>query len=120
MTEHDKKTAELAEKSMADYNKSAKYLNPLKIGTKVMIQDHQTKLWNRTGIVVTAGKHRKYWIKLPSGRCLMRNRRFLRPLMEMKDDKKCEENSPEPKSKIKEEPRRSARVRFGPDRFRYD
>ena len=36
------------------------------------------KLWDRYGIVVDIGKHRRFYVKTNSGRALVRNRRFLR------------------------------------------
>ena len=63
-----------------EYNKRAKHLNPLKIGQHVRIQDHITKKWLRSGLIIGVGRNRDYHIKLPSGRVCWRNRRFIRPL----------------------------------------
>jgi transposase InsO family protein len=116
LDEHDSKTAELAKKAMDHYDKNTKSLPPLEVGSKVLVQDHQTKLWDRTGNVVTVGPHRKYWIKLPSGRCLWRNRKFLRPLKEDAGPERTEQIVQEPKQ---DAPRRGTRVRFSPDRLTY-
>ena len=60
------------------YNQTAKALPPLEIGARVAVQDTQTRLWNCYGVVVQIGRHRKYFVRLQSGRVLVRNRRFLR------------------------------------------
>ena len=60
------------------YNASAHDLPSFNMGTKVVVQDHSTKKWDKSGIIVQIGDNRDYWIKLPSGRVWRRNRRFLR------------------------------------------
>ena len=60
------------------YNQSARSLRELDVGSQVDIQHPRTKLWCESGVVVEIGRHRDYTIKLPSGRILRRNRRFLR------------------------------------------
>jgi len=60
------------------YDKTSSPLPPLRIGTRVRIQDPITKLWSATGVVVAIGQRRDYYVKLPSGRVYWRNRRFLR------------------------------------------
>ena len=47
--------------------------------THVDIQDPTSKLWTRRGVIVGIGRHRDYNVKLPSGRILCHNRRYLRP-----------------------------------------
>ncbi|CAA9994686.1 unnamed protein product, partial [Nesidiocoris tenuis] len=64
------------------FNKNAKNLNPLDVGTNVRIQNPSTKKWDMTGIIVDRGEYRKYTIKCPSGRVLIRNRRFLKRTQE--------------------------------------
>ena len=79
----DKWDAALSDLQVAaetEYNKRAKHLNPLKIGQHVRIQDHITKKWLRSGLIIGVGRNRDYHIKLPSGRVCWRNRRFIRPL----------------------------------------
>ena len=61
------------------YDRSARPLSPLALGSHVDVQHPVTKLWSRSGVVVDVGRHRDYQIKLPSGRLLRRNRRFIRP-----------------------------------------
>ena len=58
------------------YNTGAKRLPNLHVGDKVHIQDEVTKEWSCTGIIVETAPYRKN-IRLPSGRIMIRNRRFL-------------------------------------------
>jgi transposase InsO family protein len=60
------------------YNSRATDLPALQAGNKVAIQDQETKRWDRYGEIVEVGDHRRYFIKLASGRVLCRNRRHLR------------------------------------------
>lgn len=54
-------------------------LPPLEPGTQVRVQDANSKLWDRTGIIIAARPHRQYLVKLAgSGRISIRNRRHLR------------------------------------------
>ena len=75
----DERAALEHEKVRTHYNKRARKLLPLGIGTTVRVQNHSTKLWDRVGIIVAVGRFRDYRIKFPSGSVLWRNRRFLRP-----------------------------------------
>ncbi len=121
LDEHDSKMAELANKTMEHYDKSARKLPPLKVGTRVSIQNATSKVWDRVGQIVATGPHRKYQVKCPSGRCLWRNRRFLRPIPNICSEPKTEEEEDDgiiPKSNCKEL-RRSKRVRFKVDRLNY-
>lgn len=60
------------------YNRMTKDLPEISIGTRVRIQDAITKLWDREGVILDIGKYRDYKIRLPSGRILTRNRKFLK------------------------------------------
>ena len=60
------------------YNKSARPLTSLKIGSNVRLQDPVSKRWDKVGVIVGVGYKRDYHVKLPSGRVMWRNRRFLR------------------------------------------
>ena len=60
------------------YNDSAHTLAPLKVGSNVRLQDPVSKRWDKVGVIVGIGYKRDYHVKLPSGRVLWRNRRFLR------------------------------------------
>ena len=77
----DNLSASLRKKSEDCYNRTAHPLVPLRIGTKVDVQDHRTKKWTSPGAVVAVGRNRDYYIRMPSGRVYWRNRRFLRPYM---------------------------------------
>ncbi|KAF0295307.1 hypothetical protein FJT64_007138 [Amphibalanus amphitrite] len=46
--------------------------------SQVAIQDPATKRWSRHGVITDVGPHRRYYVRLPKGRVLTRNRRFLR------------------------------------------
>ena len=63
-----------------EHNKRAKHLNPLKIGQHVCIQDHITKKWLQSVLIIGVGKNGDYHIKLPSGQFCWRNRRFIPPI----------------------------------------
>lgn len=76
--ECDEKAEDLKAKTTDRYNMSAVPLTALKIGNYVDIQDHATRLWASTGVIVAVGHRRDYLIRLSSGRILWRNRRFLR------------------------------------------
>ena len=129
MEDHDKKTAEATEKATARYDATSKSRTPIPVGSQVRIQHHSTHLWDRVGKVLFQGKSRDYQVKLPSGRVIWRNRRFLRPIPEEPpmevDTKLSEEQAKVPEAKMKKEasktdqmPRRSKRVRFKPDRYK--
>ena len=60
------------------YDRHARDLRDLDVGSQVAVQDSATKRWDRFGIVTEVGPHRRYFVRLPSGRVLTRNRRFLR------------------------------------------
>ena len=60
------------------YDKGAHGLKPLNVEDKVVVQHEETKRWDRKGIIIEKGDHRKYLIKLDNGRRIWRNRRFLR------------------------------------------
>ncbi|KAK4327848.1 hypothetical protein Pmani_001697 [Petrolisthes manimaculis] len=54
--------------------------HPLAPGSSVLVQDQQTKTWNRTGTVVENKDNRQYLIRLQgSGRISLRTREHLRP-----------------------------------------
>ena len=89
-----------------------------------------SKLWDRSGVVVDVGSHRKYFIRLPSGRILTRNRRFLRRWYSptfLSDNTEQQQQLPSPPSNpasasapvssTKQQLRRSARVKKKPDRL---
>ena len=139
MEQYDATRAELAKKTEERYNASAKDLPEIGVGSFVRVQDPVSKLWDRTGHVVSRGKSRDYRIKMPSGRVLWRNRRFLKPAPEPNTGDTASppsgDKSPGPRKEPEEAdqasstpgtpasgrllPRRSSRVRFKPDRLHY-
>ena len=77
IAEWDKNRAKTKAKVKRAYDRHAKALEPLAIGDEVRIQDPSTKKWDRTGTVMETRPNRSYEVKLPSGRILWRNRRYL-------------------------------------------
>ena len=75
----DRRTAQQFAATANSYNKSARDLRNLSIGTTVDIQHPRTKLWSASGKIVAIDPNRNYMVKLPSGRVYWRNRCFLRP-----------------------------------------
>ena len=69
---------EEATKRRLYYNQGAHGLKPLGINDKVVVQHEETKRWDRKGIIIQKGPHRKYCIKLENGRSIWRNRRFVK------------------------------------------
>lgn len=127
--ECDARASRIQQQVQQRYNSSAYTLPPLKIGCEVRLQDPTTRRWDRVGSVVGIGRHRDYLVKLPSGRTLWRNRRFVRPTPVPSDrlpgdrtsaatGASCDERtrSTQPPS----QPRRSTRRRRSPSRLRYD
>ena len=75
----DAKAAAQQQQTIERYDSSARNHRPLLIGQRVLVQDPRSGLWDRTGVVTGIGKRRDFLIRLPSGRILWRNRRYLRP-----------------------------------------
>ena len=70
--------SKVQEKVEGRYNRRAKDLPNLQPGIEVVLQNHDSKRWDTYGVIVDVGPHRKYFIRLASGRILTRNRRFIR------------------------------------------
>ena len=71
--------AQVTQQSTTDYyNTHAHPLADIDIGSNVAIQNPHTKLWDIYSIVTDISPNRRYYVKTPSGRVLVRNRRFLR------------------------------------------
>ena len=68
-------TREAVERS---YNHHARMLPEIIVGSKVALQNNETKRWDIYGTVTDIGPHRRYFVKTQSGHILVRNRRFLR------------------------------------------
>ena len=58
-------------------DRSATY-RQLQVGSRVALQDPATRRWDRLGVVAEVGPHRRYFVRLPSGRVLTRSARSLR------------------------------------------
>ena len=78
MEKCDRRAAARAQSAKASYDAHSRPLPPLQTGNHVRIQDTVSKRWDRVGVVVEVRHPRDYCIRLPSGRLLWRNRRFLR------------------------------------------
>ncbi|XP_064100829.1 uncharacterized protein K02A2.6-like [Macrobrachium nipponense] len=78
--EYDRRVASCSQAAKIRYDSHAHPLAPLKLDDNVRIQDPISKRWDKTGVIMGIGKSRDYHVKLPSGRILWRNRRFLRPV----------------------------------------
>ena len=74
----ERATAERQENTREAYNQHARDLPALVIGSPVALQNTATGTWDRHGIITDIGPHRRYFIRLPSGRVFTRNRRHLR------------------------------------------
>ena len=64
--------------SAAYYNTHAHPLSDIKIGSRVTIQNLQTKAWDIYCIVIEVSPERHYYVKTQGERVLVRNRRFIR------------------------------------------
>ena len=77
--EADAAAADMKDDAERRYNQHAKDLPALGVGSQVMVQNNVTKRWDRCGVVTEVDhRRRRYFIRLPSGRVLTRNHRFLR------------------------------------------
>ena len=76
--EIDQRVEASRETTEENYNRHAHSLTDIGVGSNVAVHNDETKQWDIYGVVVDIGPYRKYFIKLPSGRVLTRNRRFLR------------------------------------------
>jgi hypothetical protein len=61
------------------YDEHARPLAPLPLGTHVRIWNPKSKLWDKTGVIVSVGRYRSYRVKFAS--VLWRNHHFLRPMI---------------------------------------
>ncbi len=129
LDEYDRKAAEIKEKAKVAYDDTAHDLKQIPVGASVRIQDTTTKLWDRIGEILSHGRHRDYRVRLPSGRCVWRNRRLLRQTSPPDRQAELKNNIKAPDVKMtagktkstetaaKPAQRRSRRVRFAPDRY---
>ena len=85
-TEHlERREREMARRgeTLQESSKYRRILPELSVGDAVRIQNPVTKRWDRTGVVTRLLRSiRQYTVRLDgSGRLVMRNRRFLRPIL---------------------------------------
>ena len=143
MDEYDLKMSKIQGDATDHYNEHAHKLPQLAVGALVRLQDPKSKLWDKTATILSRGKWLNYRVRLPSGRCYWRNRRFLRPAhappppdaaSDEDDGNETPSSSKEPAKKTsakhqdvqdqdaedqKKQPRRSRRIRFAPTRLTY-
>ena len=115
---YDKRASEQRDSAIQAYDRSSKPIGLLQLGTTVRVQDPRTKLWDSIATIISIGKHRTYRVRLPSGRVLWRNRRFLR----ISQPASASPATTPPLSDNKQEPtstgpRRSTRPRHTPQRW---
>ena len=125
--EMDLKNSERDKKIREHYDLTAKPLPQLDPGQKIFVQNQTTKRWDKHAIVISTGsRSRSYKIKFPDGRILWRNRRFLRPAKEGREEREennMEEDDMKEKDDLKKPKpilnlnRRSNRTRKPPIRF---
>lgn len=84
--EFDRKISNLNKRTEKHYNKSSRPLESLKINCQVRLQNPASKRWDKIGIVVGIGRRRDYFVKLPCGKLVWRNRKFIRPTVESERD----------------------------------
>ena len=76
----DQRAADRCDTTIRRYTRRSNHLGPLNLGSSVCVQDPQSKLWDRVATVVSLGQHHTYRVRLPSGRVLWHNRRYLRQI----------------------------------------
>ena len=113
----EKSLLESKEKSEIYYNQNARTLPDINVGSNVAIHNGETKQWDIYGIVVEIGPYRRYYIKLRSGRILVRNRRFLRRRVPISSVPLGMNQDQVPPVAARPVPRRSARSRRRPKRL---
>ncbi|XP_042891228.1 uncharacterized protein K02A2.6-like [Penaeus japonicus] len=101
----DRRAKECAKDVETRFNKHARALSTLKLGTQVRIQDPTSKHWD-----IVNSKSHDYHIKMPSGRILWRNHRFLHPVCFPPSELPDTDDSGTPSKPP--EPRRSERIKM--------
>ena len=104
-----------------NYDKQSRNLPHLKAGDRVVVQDFQSNRWCISATVVKREGLRRYLVRCPSGRILVRNRRFLRsaPLEQTQEETSYNENQDRSSSNESPKMRRSKRARKSPNRLQY-
>ena len=82
--EYDEKVSKSKLMTEEYYSWKSKILRPLKVNAEVRLQNPLTKIWDRVGCIVGVRRTRDYFIKLPCGKVMWRNRKFIRPTIAMK------------------------------------
>ena len=118
--EAEKRAISTREAVELSYNRHARNLPEITIGSRVALQNNETKRWDIYGTVTEIGPHRRYFVKTQSGRVLARNRRFLRRRVVMPIPQPCgatQHCSQQPPSLDTPQPRRSSRGHQKPQRL---
>ena len=76
--EIEKQVTKSLQDAQVYYNQHTANLPDIGIGSCVVLQHPQTKMWDIYGIVVDIGPYCRYFVKTQSVRVLTRNHRFLR------------------------------------------
>lgn len=88
----EEKRAMGREKMKENHDKSAKSLQPLNIGQKVRLQNPLSKIWDKTGTINDVRQNgRSYEIQLKSGKNILRNRHFIKPITHFQEEQNREE-----------------------------
>ena len=66
------------EKVKDRYDSRARDLPEFSVGTRVRVQDPRTRRWDRCGVVISVGPHRRYRVRFDDGGVVDRNRCHLR------------------------------------------
>ena len=83
-------------------------LQPLEVNQKVLVQDAISKAWKETGTVSSIRTYRRsYEILMESGSTILRNRKFLKPILDTENDSTV---APPNDNEAPHEPRRSPRL----------
>ena len=100
------------------YDLHAKDLKPFKTGTKVWVQNSDTREWDSTAKILERTRDRTYKIELENGRVTFRNRKRMRRKQEFQHTMPSERNHDRSPNTMKEspkdmcpKPRRSERIR---------
>eukprot|EP00096_Caligus_rogercresseyi_P001544 TRINITY_DN1253_c0_g1_i2.p1 TRINITY_DN1253_c0_g1~~TRINITY_DN1253_c0_g1_i2.p1 ORF type:complete len:493 (+),score=53.56 TRINITY_DN1253_c0_g1_i2:652-2130(+) len=121
LNRHDTQVAEQHKYAKNHYNSTSSLLKSIPIGSKVWIQNPTTKLWDRTATVQGKKQEREYLLLLPSGRTLLRNRRFLRILKNGQDSNHDPHRKYNPEENGQSDaackPQRPERIRFAPNKY---
>ena len=96
------------------YNRHARPLPVLTVGSQVAIQNHDTKQWDIYGTITEIGPHRRYFIKTQGGSVLVRNRRFIRRRVPLAPISVTSQQDPLQPTDM---PRRSSRTHSKPARL---